>query len=143
MLTERKHSVTMVSRFQSVREQIKFTTSSEKLECIKGRQIWKYRKTSTFNTVSNISSHHPHKQCLCKMKKIKITLSPWQKKPHGDRVTILVSPIGSLHTSEELASYNWHLKKCYRTLTSIREMLINVNSLPQGIIPFLRKLVSN
>jgi hypothetical protein len=51
------------------------------------------------------------------------------------------SSICSLHTSEELASYNWHSKKCYKTLTSIREMLINVNSQPQGIIPFLRKVV--
>ena len=63
-----------------------------------------------------------------------------EKNPKGTELTILISPIGVLHTSEELASYNWHLKKCYKTLTSIREMLINVNSLPQGIIPFLRKL---
>lgn len=47
----------------------------------------------------------------CKMKMIKITASLWWKKPPGDRVTILVSPILSLHTSEELASYHWHLKK--------------------------------
>lgn len=133
-------SVTLVNRFQFVCEQIKSTISTEKLECLTGRQVWRYRKTRTFYTVSNISSHHPQKQCLCKVKMIKITPSRWQKKSHGDRVTILISPIGVLHTSEELASYNWHLKKCYKTLTSIRELLINVNSLPQGIIPFLRKL---
>lgn len=73
-------SVTLVNRFQFVCEQIKSTISTEKLECLTGRQVWKYRKTRTFYTVSNISSHHPQKQCLCKVKMIKITPSRWQKK---------------------------------------------------------------
>ena len=73
-------SLTVVNRFQFVCEQIKSTISTEKLECLTGRQIWKYRKTRTFYAVSNFSSHHPHKQCLCKVKTIKITPSRWQKK---------------------------------------------------------------
>lgn len=89
--------------------------------------------------VLRVPSHPPHNWGLCDMKMMKRAwASPDRSSPEGMEVRA-----GFLHTPEELASCSWHLGKCYKTLRSIRAMLINVNSLPQGIIPFSRKLASN
>lgn len=65
-----------------------------------------------------------------------------RKTPQGNGVTILVPrtpPMCSLHTSEEVASNPWHLKKCYQTLTSIRETLMKCKQPASRKNTFLNK----
>lgn len=64
-----------------------------------------------------------------------------EKKPKGISLCSGFTPSVVSDLQKKWQAAIGTLEKCFKTLTSIREMLMNVNSLPKAIIPLFRSTV--